>query len=605
MKFMYGRGYSIEERRQLIPIINKQIVDIICCICHAMKTLYIPFEKPQNENYACLLSTTNSDDDNYESILTLSPQMIDAIKHIWSDEGIQLCYRRRREYRLTDSAKYFLDNISRISGENYMPNDDDILRVRIPTTGIISKDFQFFPYHLQIVDVGGQKRERRKWIHCFDNVTTIIFFASLIEYDQYIADDPSKQNLMEESLALFHIILSSDYFSNASIILFLNKTDLFPERLASKPLRHVYPEFDGADDDVEAAKEFIKNKYLSFIPNTRSVEENTHPHFTCSIGNAEAGKSTFLKQMKLIHGQGFKEDEKRRLIPFIYRQILSVVRCICRAMKMLHIRFENERNEEYARVLSSSTYDDAEDSISTLSPRMVEAIRYIWSDEGVKTCYGRRREYRLPDSAKYFLDDIDRISAQNFTPNEDDILRVRIPTTGIVQEDFEFSHVRLRIVDVGGQKTERRKWIHCFDSVTSVIFLASLLEYDQKVDDQLEQNLMEESLGLFRVILKSDYFCNASIILFLNKTDLFPERLAGKPIRYVYPEFDGADDDVQAAREFIKNKYLSLVPKSERYTEKNIYPHFTCSVDSKNIRIVFESVKDTVLAHNLYYWTPY
>ncbi|CAF0760452.1 unnamed protein product [Rotaria sordida] len=566
MKFMYGRGYSIEERRQLIPIINKQIVDIICCICHAMKTLYIPFEKPQNENYACLLSTTNSDDDNYESILTLSPQMIDAIKHIWSDEGIQLCYRRRREYRLTDSAKYFLDNISRISGENYMPNDDDILRVRIPTTGIISKDFQFFPYHLQIVDVGGQKRERRKWIHCFDNVTTIIFFASLIEYDQYIADDPSKQNLMEESLALFHIILSSDYFSNASIILFLNKTDLFPERLASKPLRHVYPEFDG---------------------------------------NAEAGKSTFLKQMKLIHGQGFKEDEKRRLIPFIYRQILSVVRCICRAMKMLHIRFENERNEEYARVLSSSTYDDAEDSISTLSPRMVEAIRYIWSDEGVKTCYGRRREYRLPDSAKYFLDDIDRISAQNFTPNEDDILRVRIPTTGIVQEDFEFSHVRLRIVDVGGQKTERRKWIHCFDSVTSVIFLASLLEYDQKVDDQLEQNLMEESLGLFRVILKSDYFCNASIILFLNKTDLFPERLAGKPIRYVYPEFDGADDDVQAAREFIKNKYLSLVPKSERYTEKNIYPHFTCSVDSKNIRIVFESVKDTVLAHNLYYWTPY
>jgi hypothetical protein len=43
-----------------------------------------------------------------------------------------------------------------------------------------------------------------------------------------------------------------------------------------------------------------------------------------------------------------------------------------------------------------------------------------------------------------FLDNIDRISEQNFTPNDDDLLRVRIPTTGIVQEDFEFSHVRLR-----------------------------------------------------------------------------------------------------------------------------------------------------------------
>ncbi|CAF4102265.1 unnamed protein product [Rotaria socialis] len=336
--------------------------------------------------------------------------------------------------------------------------------------------------------------------------------------------------------------------------------------------------------------------------------QNLHERKLLLLGNAEAGKSTFLKQMKLIHGRGFKADEKHRLIPFIYRQILSVVRCICRAMNMLQIKFENERNEEYARVLSSPNNDDEDDSITTLSSRMIEAIRYVWSDEGVKICYHRRREYRLPDSAKYFLDDLDRISAQNFTPTDDDILRVRIPTTGIVQEDFIFSHLQLRIVDVGGQRTERRKWIHCFDNVTSVIFLASLIEYDQRVEDSIEQvskNLMEESLALFHVILTSEYFYNASIILFLNKTDLFPERLADKPLRCIYTEFDGADDDVEAAKQFIKNKYLSLVPVKERYTEKNIYPHFTCSVDSKNIRIVFESVKDSVLAQNLYYWTPY
>ncbi|CAF4766217.1 unnamed protein product [Rotaria socialis] len=215
--------------------------------------------------------------------------------------------------------------------------------------------------------------------------------------------------------------------------------------------------------------------------------QNLHERKLLLLGNAEAGKSTFLKQMKLIHGRGFKADEKHRLIPFIYRQILSVVRCICRAMNMLQIKFENERNEEYARVLSSPNNDDEDDSITTLSSRMIEAIRYVWSDEGVKICYHRRREYRLPDSAKYFLDDLDRISAQNFTPTDDDILRVRIPTTGIVQEDFIFSHLQLRIVDVGGQRTERRKWIHCFDNVTSVIFLASLIEYDQRVEDSIEQ----------------------------------------------------------------------------------------------------------------------
>ena len=47
-------------------------------------------------------------------------------------------------------------------------------------------------------------------------------------------------------------------------------------------------------------------------------------------------------------------------------------------------------------------------------------------------------------SRSSFLDDIDRISAHDFTPTDDDVLRVRIPTTGIVQEDFQFSHVQLR-----------------------------------------------------------------------------------------------------------------------------------------------------------------
>lgn len=49
--------------------------------------------------------------------------------------------------------------------------------------------------------------------------------------------------------------------------------------------------------------------------------------------------------MKLIHGLGFQPDEKRRLVPFIYRQIITVIRIICRAMRILHIRFQEDQNE--------------------------------------------------------------------------------------------------------------------------------------------------------------------------------------------------------------------------------------------------------------------
>ena len=54
-----------------------------------------------------------------------------------------------------------------------------------------------------------------------------------------------------------------------------------------------------------------------------------------------------------------------------------------------------------------------------------------------------------------------------------------MPTTGIIEYPFELDKFTFRMVDVGGQRSERRKWIHCFDNVTSVIFLVSLSEYDQ------------------------------------------------------------------------------------------------------------------------------
>ena len=41
--------------------------------------------------------------------------------------------------------------------------------------------------------------------------------------------------------------------------------------------------------------------------------------------------------------------------------------------------------------------------------------------------------------------------------------------------------------DVGGQRSERKKWIHCFESVTSIIFCTALSEYDQVLLEQRNQ----------------------------------------------------------------------------------------------------------------------
>ena len=67
----------------------------------------------------------------------------------------------------------------------------------------------------------------------------------------------------------------------------------------------------------------------------------------------------------------------------------------------------------------------------------VEAIDFLWRDRGVKECFGRRNEYQISDSAEYFLDNLDRISSDGFMPNVEDVLRVRLPTTGINEYYFD------------------------------------------------------------------------------------------------------------------------------------------------------------------------
>uniref|UniRef100_A0A672ZZJ5 Guanine nucleotide-binding protein subunit alpha n=1 Tax=Sphaeramia orbicularis TaxID=375764 RepID=A0A672ZZJ5_9TELE len=138
------------------------------------------------------------------------------------------------------------------------------------------------------------------------------------------------------------------------------------------------------------------------------------------------------------------------------------------------------------------------------------------------------------------------------------------------------------MVDVGGQRSERRKWIHCFENVTSIMFLVALSEYDQVLVESDNENRMEESKALFRTIITYPWFQNSSVILFLNKKDLLEEKIMYSHLVDYFPEFDGPQRDAQAGRD-----------------DKIIYSHFTCATDTENIRFVFAAVKDTILQLNL------
>ena len=78
---------------------------------------------------------------------------------------------------------------------------------------------------------------------------------------------------------------------------------------------------------------------------------------------------------------------------------------------------------------------------------------------------------------KYYFEHIDRIKEANYLATQQDIILSRVRTSGIVTERYEIDDSQFEMYDVGGQRNERKKWIHCFDDVTAVIFVAALSEY--------------------------------------------------------------------------------------------------------------------------------
>ncbi|CAI4419392.1 BFH_collapsed_G0014710.mRNA.1.CDS.1 [Saccharomyces cerevisiae] len=198
------------------------------------------------------------------------------------------------------------------------------------------------------------------------------------------------------------------------------------------------------------------------------------------------------------------------------------------------------------------------------------------------------------DSTPYFMENFTRITSPNYRPTQQDILRSRQMTSGIFDTVIDMgSDIKMHIYDVGGQRSERKKWIHCFDNVTLVIFCVSLSEYDQTLMEDKNQNRFQESLVLFDNIVNSRWFARTSVVLSLNKIDLFAEKLSKVPMENYFPDYTGGSDINKAAK-YILWRFVQL-----NRANLSIYPHVTQATDTSNIRLVFAAIKETILENTL------
>jgi len=287
-----------------------------------------------------------------------------------------------------------------------------------------------------------------------------------------------------------------------------------------------------------------------------------------------------------IYGKGFPDTERDTYRPIIYHNILTAMKTLCKqSQKHGPVLPQNENSRKLFEDLNCD---------EPLGKDVAEHVANLWADPGIQATYAARTQYQLSDSTKYFCDKVREVAAEKYLPSQQDVLRSRIRTTGIVESQFEIDGNHFKMFDVGGQRNERKKWINCFENVTAVLFVAAISEYDQVLYEDDSVNRMFESLQLFEEMCNSRWFAKTSIVLFLNKRDLFAEKIVRVPLTVCFPDYEGAQT-YEAASQFVRARFES----KNHSAEKVVYSHVTCATDTDNVAAVFNAVKDIIIRESL------
>lgn len=200
----------------------------------------------------------------------------------------------------------------------------------------------------------------------------------------------------------------------------------------------------------------------------------------------------FFQQMRLIHRVPFSSQEVESFRQLIFNNLTHGLKYALDSMEDMGLEVSPDNTEHIELIENANDLRDGE-----VYPRhYYDALRLLWHDKGVQQAWERGNEAALPEkytlflssfsrldcvhsSLGYFFSHLDRLFHPEYVPTEQDIVRCRARTIGITETVFQLREHEMLMVDVGGQKSERRKWIHCFQDVTSILFLVSLSGYDQ------------------------------------------------------------------------------------------------------------------------------
>lgn len=331
-----------------------------------------------------------------------------------------------------------------------------------------------------------------------------------------------------------------------------------------------------------------------------------------TLGAGESGKSTFLKHLEILYGGGITEDQKIEIRTTIRETVIS-------DMKNLIIALHNsDKKVDSALDTSIKLIDEIPVAEDELTEDVADSISDLWGEQPIRELYNdivndiftlnksseskNKSDTTISEFADYFFANVERIAAKDYSPTNEDILKMRKRTIGNSTFYFNFNTTSVSLIDVGGQKVERYKWQPLFDQVDYLIFITSLSDFDQNLWEEQSIRRTQDALMLFTQIAGAEVFQDVPIFLIFNKVDAFEKKLKKFPDKFkeAYPGFipttPSNDNEINLndAIEHVKKAYLKEIgPRSKQGWIEAIQLN---AIDDNSVKSITQKIAKRVIS---------
>jgi len=298
--------------------------------------------------------------------------------------------------------------------------------------------------------------------------------------------------------------------------------------------------------------------------------------------------------MKILNG-GFTDDEIEQYKVLMLNNVLAGMQELIKQCAKLEVPLEEKSLKHSRAIMALSVSEDIRDD------QFHKRILALWADTSIQQIFLDRHRYQLSCVAHmdYLVDNVERFAKPGFIPTNEDILYARQRTAGSSRTVIKKDKITWEMIDCGGQTGERKKWeVIINEGLTAMIFFIGLDEYNMVSAEDKNLTKMDVARSVFSEVANSDATRGVTKLLFLNKEDLFKEKMANKvqfaEFQKAFPEYT-EDNDPETAAQFVAKKFQSEIADENEH----VHHHVICALDTNAMSVVFEAVKDDIFSKKM------